>query len=85
MSALHLYELRPDAAARGVHPAGRIVLVVAGSEVDASAAIRRALHAGDDDPRFAGSSAPLALEDLGPHDGPEEPGAVFVDGYRIAC
>lgn len=80
MSARHLYEFRPAPFGALPNPPSRIVLVVAGCEADASAAIRRALGPA------LGPRPPigrLALNDLGPHDGPEEAGAVFVDGYRV--
>lgn len=80
---MRLYELRtaPTGPA-GPGPIDRIVLVIAETEREATEAIRSALVLPEEPVLSAGT---LALNDLGLHSGPEEPGSVFVNGYRIAC
>ena len=80
---MRLFEMRP-ARAGGAEPetVNGIVLVVAEDEEAAAEAIQAAL--GDPDcPGFRADD--LVLNDLGLHSGPEEPGSVFVNGYRVAC
>lgn len=81
MSSAHLFEFRPASPEGVACASGRCVLVVALGETDASQAILRALRPGDEQ---LPAVEWFELNDLGPHDGPEEPGTVFVNGYRIA-
>jgi hypothetical protein len=80
---MRLFEMRPaeDGAIVPI-PTDRIVLVVAESEEMACEAVRTALAPpAPTDPRLGS----MTFADLGDHLGPEEPGSVFVNGYRIAC
>jgi hypothetical protein len=80
---MRLFEMRPahtgDADPVGVEG---IVLVVAETEAEAAEAIRAALGT-PEGPAFPPDA--VVLNDLGLHSGPEEPGSVFVNGYRVAC
>lgn len=59
------------------------VLVVAGDRNEAIIAASAALGLGDA-PLGLFPDCTLCCEDLGEHVGPEPPGAVFVNGFRIA-
>ena len=80
---MRLVEMRPagDGLA-DMDPVNGIVLVVAETEEAAAEAIQAALGT-PEEPAFVGDA--VVLNDLGLHSGPEEPGSVFVNGYRVAC
>lgn len=80
---MRLFEMRPARVGEAeTDSVNGIVLVVAENEQAAAEAIQAAL--GDPQgPAFPAEA--VVLNDLGTHSGPEEPGSVFVNGYRIAC
>lgn len=80
---MRLFEMRSTAAGVGdAAPVMGIVLVTAETEEAALKALQVALRTPDGPTLDAGA---VILNDLGLHTGPEEPGSVFVNGYRIAC
>lgn len=78
--SLRLFEMRPKPAG-AAFPNDRIVLVVAASAEEAFNAVDRAIGAPAEGPF---TPQRVEFHDLGQHTGPEEPGAVFVNGYLIA-
>ncbi|HEV7251942.1 MAG TPA: hypothetical protein VGN97_02415 [Mesorhizobium sp.] len=60
---------------------GPIVLVVARSADDARRSLRTALDSGAEP---SASVEQWSADDLGPHDGPEPAGSVFLDGQSVA-